>query len=80
MVSPEWSSSHRNKIKSEIDNPTPENLYSVGTLARILQLLKMPDGTIKVLVEGVERIKVSKIYIKKHKLFIVFFYLCKNFV
>ena len=47
---------------SEVDNPTPENLYRVGTLAKILQLLKLPDGTIKVLVEGLERTKVSKIY------------------
>jgi ATP-dependent Lon protease len=46
---------------SEIDNPTSKNLYSVGTLAKILQLLKLPDGTIKVLVEGLERVKVSKI-------------------
>ena len=47
--------------KSEIDNPTSDNLYRVGTLAKILQLLKLPDGTIKVLVEGLERVKVSKI-------------------
>ena len=47
---------------SEIDNPTSENLYRVGTLAKILQLLKLPDGTIKVLVEGTERVKVSKIH------------------
>ena len=47
---------------SEIDNPTSENLYRVGTLAKILQLLKLPDGTIKVLVEGLERVKVSKIH------------------
>jgi len=47
---------------SEIDNPTSANLYRVGTLAKILQLLKLPDGTIKVLVEGLERVKVSKIH------------------
>ena len=47
---------------SEIDNPTSENLYRVGTLAKILQLLKLPDGTIKVLVEGLERVEVSKIH------------------
>ena len=45
---------------SKIDNPIAENLYQVGTLAKILQLLKLPDGTIKVLVEGLERTKVSK--------------------
>ncbi|SVD82756.1 uncharacterized protein METZ01_LOCUS435610, partial [marine metagenome] len=35
---------------SKTDDPVPENLYQVGTLAKILQLLKLPDGTIKVLV------------------------------
>jgi ATP-dependent Lon protease len=37
------------------DSPLEEGLYSVGTIANILQLLKLPDGTIKVLVEGIER-------------------------
>lgn len=37
------------------DDPQEEDLYSIGTIANILQLLKLPDGTIKVLVEGVER-------------------------
>ena len=45
--------------KSEIDNPEPKNLYNFGTIAKILQLLKLPDGTIKVLVEGLERAKPS---------------------
>ena len=35
---------------SKIDNPIADDLYKVGTLAKILQLLKLPDGTIKVLV------------------------------
>ena len=35
---------------SEIDNPNKENLYKYGTVAKILQLLKLPDGTLKVLV------------------------------
>ena len=46
---------------SEIDNPKKENLYNFGTLAKVLQLLKLPDGTIKVLVEGIERAKVTKL-------------------
>ena len=50
---------------SKIDNPIAENLYQVGTLAKILQLLKLPDGTIKVLVEGIERSLVEKINIDK---------------
>ena len=45
---------------AEIDNPTSNDLFNYGTLAKILQLLKLPDGTIKVLVEGIERIKVNQ--------------------
>jgi len=41
------------------DEPVIEDIYCVGTLSNILQLLKLPDGTIKVLVEGVERVEVS---------------------
>ena len=40
------------------DNPALENLYDVGTLASILQMLKLPDGTLKVLVEGVNRVEL----------------------
>ncbi len=40
---------------AELDVPRLEDLYSVGTMANILQLLKLPDGTVKVLVEGVQR-------------------------
>ena len=46
---------------SEVDNPITENLYNFGTLAKVLQLLKLPDGTIKVLVEGLERVQILKI-------------------
>jgi ATP-dependent Lon protease len=44
------------------DNPGAEDVYSIGTLATILQLLKLPDGTVKVLVEGVQRAQVQKLY------------------
>jgi ATP-dependent Lon protease len=40
------------------DDPAPEDLYTVGTVGTILQLLKLPDGTVKVLVEGSERASV----------------------
>jgi ATP-dependent Lon protease len=40
------------------DDPAPEDLYTVGTIGTILQLLKLPDGTVKVLVEGGERATV----------------------
>ena len=50
---------------SEIDNPNMDNLYNYGTVAKVLQLLKLPDGTLKVLVEGLYRAKVSKISFNK---------------
>jgi len=43
-----------------IDDPKPNDLYSVGTVGTILQLLKLPDGTVKVLVEGVSRARIEK--------------------
>ena len=44
-----------------LDDPKAEDLYSVGTIASILQLLKLPDGTVKVLIEGKERAQINKI-------------------
>ncbi len=41
------------------DNPTKEDMFTVGTLASVFQLLKLPDNTVKVLVEGVERVLVK---------------------
>ncbi len=46
---------------AETDDPGADDLYSIGTLATVLQLLKLPDGTIKVLVEGIERVRVDDI-------------------
>ena len=46
----------------ETDDPTAADLHTVGTLAQVLQLLKLPDGTIKVLVEGVSRARVEAIH------------------
>src|SRR3546814_12679416 len=43
------------------DDPEAGDLYEVGTLAQVLQLLKLPDGTIKVLVEGVSRARVDDV-------------------
>lgn len=42
------------------DDPQPEDIYGIGTLANILQLLKLPDGTVKVLVEGSERARIRQ--------------------
>ena len=42
------------------DDPAPEDLYEIGTIGSVLQLLKLPDGTVKILVEGVERAHIDK--------------------
>jgi len=42
------------------DDPTPADIYSVGTIGTVLQLLKLPDGTVKVLVEGGQRASITK--------------------
>src|SRR3982751_6559543 len=47
------------QIDATDDDPSTDAIYKVGTLASVLQLLKLPDGTVKVLVEGVDRAKVS---------------------
>ncbi|WP_345779032.1 endopeptidase La [Lysobacter sp. S4-A87] len=46
---------------AETDDPGAADLYQIGTLAQVLQLLKLPDGTIKVLVEGVSRVNVHDV-------------------
>ncbi|MGH8754494.1 MAG: endopeptidase La [Burkholderiales bacterium] len=43
------------------DDPSPEDMYNVGTVANILQMLKLPDGTVKVLVEGSQRSNIRQI-------------------
>ena len=53
---------------ADVDDPTPDDIHRVGTLSTILQLLKLPDGTVKVLVEGAERAKVLA-YIGKDDFF-----------
>jgi ATP-dependent Lon protease len=47
--------------QAEVDDPKQDDLYKIGTIATILQLLKLPDGTVKVLVEGVDRGSVEKL-------------------
>ncbi|MED5254264.1 MAG: endopeptidase La [Pseudomonadota bacterium] len=49
---------------SEVDDPSEKDLFKIGTRGKILQLLKLPDGTVKVLVEGLARCKVKKIDFK----------------
>jgi ATP-dependent Lon protease len=48
--------------EADTDEPAVEDLFSIGTVATILQLLKLPDGTVKVLVEGQQRAKIHDIY------------------
>ncbi len=47
------------------DEPNPEDLYDVGTVSTILQMLKLPDGTVKVLVEGVQRARIKSVLTEK---------------
>ena len=44
---------------SEVDDPKKNDVFSYGCESNILQLLKLPDGTVKVLVEGINRIKIN---------------------
>ena len=46
---------------AETDDPSGDDLHAVGTVATVLQMLKLPDGTIKVLVEGLERASISDV-------------------
>ena len=46
---------------AQVDDPDANDLYKIGTEANILQLLKLPDGTMKVLVEGISRVEINKI-------------------
>ena len=42
------------------DDPAPDQIYATGTIATVLQLLKLPDGTVKVLVEGLHRATIDR--------------------
>ena len=46
---------------STVEDPKADDIFHVGTLGTVLQLLKLPDGTVKVLIEGLERVKLDKI-------------------
>jgi ATP-dependent Lon protease len=46
---------------SDIDDPGEKDIYSYGCMSKVLQLLKLPDGTVKVLVEGEKRVKILEI-------------------
>jgi ATP-dependent Lon protease len=48
------------QIDPTVDDPRTDGIYRVGVLANVLQLLKLPDGTVKVLVEGKARVKITE--------------------
>lgn len=52
--------------QAEIEEPTVEDLYDIGTIVNIIQMLKLPDGTVKVLVEGQQRADILKIRDDEH--------------
>src|SRR6187431_954726 len=49
------------QTQPDIDEPGPKDIYEIGTLATILQLLKLPDGAVKVLVEGIRRARLKNL-------------------
>ena len=48
-----------------IEDPSTEDIFHVGTLGTVLQLLKLPDGTVKALIEGLERVSLEKINLQE---------------
>ncbi len=54
--------------KAQNNNPDEKDIYTIGTLANIIQLLRLPDGTLKVLVEGVQRVRITK-FVEKEMAF-----------
>ena len=56
--------------KAKVNDPRPEGIHNFGTIGSIIQLLRLPDGTVKVLVEGKSRARIGK-YIDHDKYFLV---------
>ena len=54
------------QTQADVDEPSVDDLYSMGTLATILQLLKLPDGTVKVLVEGGDRVRIDEYHVGEY--------------
>lgn len=53
---------------SNVESPTPEDIYSVGTVGRVLRMLKLPDGRVKALVQGVAKARIVK-YLRHRSLY-----------
>jgi ATP-dependent Lon protease len=45
---------------SQVNNPSPEDMFDIATIGNIIQLLRLPDGTVKVLIEGIKRVKINR--------------------
>src|SRR5207244_7575807 len=56
--------------KAKTNEPTPDDIFAVGTLGTIIQLLRLPDGTVKVLVEGKRRARIKR-YLPNEQYFLV---------
>ena len=56
------------QIDPAVDDPDSDGIYKTGVLANVLQLLKLPDGTVKVLVEGQARVKITE-YLENERFF-----------
>ncbi len=65
--------------QSMVENPSINDLYKIGTISIILQIIKLPDGTIKILVEGIQRAKILNIK-EKNKCFIAKIKKIKNYI
>jgi len=72
----EYALSHEKEVflsaqsDAGVDDPTPKDIYSFGTLGAVLQLLKLPDGTVKALIEGKERGQIEN-FMDKQGFFMV---------
>src|SRR5260221_8182372 len=56
--------------KAKTNEPVPEDIFAVGTIGTIIQLLRLPDGTVKVLVEGKRRARIRR-FVEQEKFFAV---------
>ena len=81
----EYALSHEKEVflsaqsDAGVDNPTPKDIYSFGTLGTVLQLLKLPDGTVKALIEGKKRGKIEN-FMDKQGFFMVEISKCKEYI
>lgn len=53
-----------------IENPKPDEIYTVGTVSRVLRMLKLPDGSVKALVQGISKARIVR-YVKRKDLYLV---------